>query len=143
MKGLDLALRLALFGGRGEGLTNRLPIYFVGQAVIGAVARLVRLMTTAFRLTAAAANGCDGAAAKITQIDDAGQNGGPLLFKRNERVGQVAPPFLTYQYVRNTATKKEPLGLAHPCRAPILNDPARKARSRDSRPERDFRRHRI
>jgi hypothetical protein len=43
-------------------------------------------MTTALRFTAAAADSGDGTAAKIPQIDDAGQNGGPLLFERAQSV---------------------------------------------------------
>jgi hypothetical protein len=31
----------------------------------------------------------------------------------------MAPPFLTYQYVRKRATKKEPLSLSLSCRTPI------------------------
>ena len=69
--------------------------------------RLVWLMTTALGFTAAAAYGSDGTAAKISQIDHPGQNGGPVLFERTQSVRQVAPPYLTYHYVRTQATKKD------------------------------------
>ena len=86
VKGLDFALRFAQLGGRGEGFTDRFPVHFAREAKVGAVARLVGLMTTAFRLTTTTADGSDGTAAKITQIDDTGQNGAPLLFERNQRL---------------------------------------------------------
>jgi hypothetical protein len=43
-------------------------------------------MTTALRFTTATADGSDGAAPKITQIDDTRQNGAALLFERNQRL---------------------------------------------------------
>jgi hypothetical protein len=119
VKGLDFALRLAHLGGRGEGFTNRFPLHFAREPEVGAVARLIGLMTTALRFPTATADGRDGTAAKITQIDNKGQNGAPLLLERTQRIWQVAPPFLTYQYVRNIATKKEPLIVALSCRTPI------------------------
>ena len=82
VKGLDFALRLAQLGGRGEGFADRFPIHFARQPEVGTVARLVWLMTTALRFTTTTADGRDGTAAKITQIDDVGQNSAPLLFKR-------------------------------------------------------------
>jgi len=106
VKCFDLALRFAQLGGRGEGFTDCLSIHFAGEAEVGSVAWLVWLMTTALRLTAAAADGGYRTAAKISQIDDAGQNSGPLLFERKQRLWQMAPPILTYQYVRKRATKK-------------------------------------
>jgi hypothetical protein len=118
VKGLDFALRLAHPGGRGKSFADRFPIHFAREPEVGAVARLVGLMTTALPFPTATADGRDGTAAKITHIDDAGQNGAPLLFERNQRVWRVAPPFLTYQYIRNIATKKKPLIVALSCRAP-------------------------
>ena len=106
MKGLNFALRFTQLNGRGEGFTDRFSVYFAREAEVRAVARLVWLMTMTLRFTAASADGCDRTAAKITHIDDAGQNGTALLFERNKRLWQMAPPFLTYQYVRNIATKK-------------------------------------
>ena len=92
VKVLDFALRLAHLGGRSESFTDRFPIYFAREPEVGAVARLVWLMTTALRFPTATADGRDGTDAKITQIDDAGQNGAPLLFERKQRVWQVARP---------------------------------------------------
>ena len=86
VKGLDFALRPAQLSRGRERFTDRLPIQFAREPEIGAVARLVWLMTTAFRFATATADGGDGTAAKITQIDDAGQNGAPLLFERNQRL---------------------------------------------------------
>jgi hypothetical protein len=86
VKGVDFTLRLAQLGGRGEGFTDRFPVHFAREAEVGAVARLVGLMTAALRLTTTAADGSDGTAAKITQIDDTRQNSAPLLFERNQRL---------------------------------------------------------
>jgi hypothetical protein len=69
-KGLDFALCLAQLSRRGEGLRDGLSIRFSGKAKVGAVSRLVRLMTTAFRFPAPAAGGGEGTAAKIAQIDN-------------------------------------------------------------------------
>jgi hypothetical protein len=81
-------------------------------------------MTTAFRFPTATTDGRNGTAAEITEIEDAGQNGAPLVFERNERVWQVAPPILTYHYVRNIATKKELLIVTLSCRTPRVVSPA-------------------
>ena len=86
MKGLDFALRSAQLSRGCERFTDRLTIHFAREPEIGAVGRLVWLMTTAFRFATATADGSDGTAAKITQIDDTGQNGAPLLFERNQRL---------------------------------------------------------
>jgi hypothetical protein len=71
VKGLNFVLSLAQFSRRGEGFGDGFSIHFSRQAKVGAVTRLVGLMTTAFRFSATAADGGDGAAAKVTQIDDA------------------------------------------------------------------------
>jgi hypothetical protein len=86
VKGLDLSLRLAQLGGRGEGFTDRFPVHFAGQSEVRTVARLVWLMTAALRFSTTAANGRNGTAAKIPQFDDVRQNGTPLLFERNQRL---------------------------------------------------------
>ena len=86
VKGLDFALRFAQLGGGGEGFTDRFPIHFTCQPEVGTVARLVWLMTWALRFATAAADGRDRTAAKIAQIDDARQNGAPLLFERIKRL---------------------------------------------------------
>jgi hypothetical protein len=88
MKGIHFALRLAQLSGRGKGLADRFPVHFASQAEVGAVAGLVRLMTTALRFATAAANGADRTAAEISEMGDAGHNGGSLLFEGNERVGR-------------------------------------------------------
>ena len=123
VKGFDFTLCLVQLCRRGEGFTDCLPIDFARQAEVGAVARLVWLMTTALRFTAAAADSGDGTAAKIPQIDDAVQNGGPLLFERAQSVWQVAPRLLTYNYVRNPATNKR----NHSCRRIYVAHPLKPA----------------
>jgi len=91
VKGLDFALSFAQLGERGEGFTDRFPVHFAREAEVGAVARLVGLMTTALRLTTTATDGSDGTAAKITQIDDTRQNSAPLLFEHTKRLWSVTP----------------------------------------------------
>jgi hypothetical protein len=81
VKGLDFVLGFTQFSGRGEGFGYGFSIHFSRQAKVGAVTRLVGLMTTAFRFPAAAADSGNGTASKVTQIDDAGQNGASLLFE--------------------------------------------------------------
>ena len=85
VKCLHFALCLTQLGRRGEGLADRFPIHFASQPEVGAVAWLVRLMTAALRLTTTTADGRDGTAPKVTEIDDAGQDGAPLLFERTQR----------------------------------------------------------
>src|SRR5271169_5056953 len=63
-------------------------------------------MTMAAWFSAAAVDGRDGAAAKITQLQDLGQDARALLFQGGEGMRQRAPPFRTYTYVRIIATKK-------------------------------------
>ena len=88
VKRLNFVLSFAQFSGRGEGFGDGLSLDFSCQAKVGAVTRLVGLMTTAFRFSAATADGGEGTAAKVTQIDDAGQNGASLLFERDQRFWQ-------------------------------------------------------
>jgi len=76
MKCLHLALGLAQFGGGREAFAHSLTVDFAGQAEVGAVARLARLMTMAVRFTATTMNCRDGAAAQITRLQDLGQNAG-------------------------------------------------------------------
>ena len=45
VKGFDLVLRLAQFGGGGEGFTYRFPIHFACQPEVGTVAQLVWLQS--------------------------------------------------------------------------------------------------
>ena len=71
------------------------------------MARLVGLMTMAVWLSATAVDSGYGAAAKITQLQDLGQNAGALLFEGDEGIKQKTPPIRTYQYVRIIAPKKE------------------------------------
>jgi hypothetical protein len=108
VKCFDFALRFAQLGGRGEGFTDCLSIHFAGEAEVGSVARLVWLMTTALRFTAAAADGGDRTAAKISQIDDAGQNSLSLPFERKTE----------------TLAKKETLPPTLSCRTPAPDQPA-------------------
>src|SRR5580704_6059212 len=59
LKGLDLALRLAQIGGGSEGFSNRFPLHFAREPEVGAVGRLVGLMTTALWFTTTTADGSD------------------------------------------------------------------------------------
>ena len=52
-------------------------------------------------------DGSDGAAAKITQLQDVRQYAGALLFEGGERLRQGAPSILAYSYVRIITTKNE------------------------------------
>jgi len=88
VKGLNFVLGFAQFSGRGEGFGDGFSIHLSRQAKVGAVGRPVGLMTTAIGFSAAAADGGDGTAAKVTQIGDAGQNSASLLFERDQRFWQ-------------------------------------------------------
>ena len=78
MKGFHFALSLAQFCCRGEALTDCLSIYFASQTEVRAVAWLARLMTMTIRFTTAAFDGRDGAATKITQMQNLRQDVGAL-----------------------------------------------------------------
>ena len=92
---LHLALRLAQFDRRRETLADSLAIDFAGQTEVGAVARLVRLVTMAAWLSTTAVDRGDGTATKITQLQDLGQDARALLFESGEGIRQRAPLFLT------------------------------------------------
>src|ERR1700690_516911 len=98
MKCLHLALGLAKFGGGGEAFADRLAIDFARQTEVGAVARLVRLMTMAVWFTATTIDCGDGSAAQITQLQDMGQYAGAQMFEGGQRLRQGVPPILTYIY---------------------------------------------
>jgi len=80
MKCFYFALCFAQFRNRREALADGFSVHLPGQTEVWAMAGLVRLMATAVRLSAAALDGRNGAAAKITQPLDLGQNAGALLF---------------------------------------------------------------
>ena len=107
MKRLHLALRFTEFGSGREALADRLSVPLAGQPVVGTVAGLAGLMTTAVHLSATALNGGDGPTAKITQRLDLCQDAGALLFESGERIRQEAPPIRTYTYVRIITPMKE------------------------------------
>ena len=73
MKGVHLALRLAQLGRGGEAFADGLATDFTGQPKVRTVARLVRLMAMAVWFSATAVDGGDRTAAKITQLQDSGQ----------------------------------------------------------------------
>ena len=79
MKRFDLALRFAQFCRRGEALADRLSVYLTSQTEVGAVAWLAGLVTTTTWFSAAAIDGRDGAATKIAQLKNPGQDIGALL----------------------------------------------------------------
>ena len=114
MKDFHLALSLAQFRCRGETFADGLPVHFAGQAEIWAVAGLTRPMAMAIGFPAAAFDGGDRAATKISQMKDAHQNIGTLLFQGVEGIRQRAPPIRTYTYVRIITHKKEILHI-FPC----------------------------
>ena len=107
MKCLHLTLRLAQFCGRRETFADRLSIDLASQTEVGAVAGLVGLVAMTAWLPTATVDRCNGAAAKITHLQDLRQDAGALLFEAGEGLRQRAPPIRTYRYVRIIATKKE------------------------------------
>jgi hypothetical protein len=107
MKGLHLTLRLAEFGGGREAFAYGLALDLAGQTEVGAVARLVGLMTMAVWFSATAMDSGDGAAAKITQLQELTEQSGTMLFEGGEGVRQKGPPIRTYIYVRIITTKKK------------------------------------
>ena len=85
------------------------------------MAGLVGPMTMTVWFSAATVDGCDGAAAKITQLQHPHEDAGTLLFESGEGVRQRAPPILTYIYVRIISTKKENCRIT-PYGSPTLSD---------------------
>ena len=81
MECLYFPLRLAQFRRGGETLADGLSVDLASQPEIGAVTGLVRLMTMTIRFSATTVDCGDGAAAKITQLQDLHQNAGALLFE--------------------------------------------------------------
>ena len=94
---------------------------------MGTMGRLVGLVAAAIRFAAAAAGGANRAAAKVSQVEDLGENRGTLSFEGSERLGHGAPPYyLAYTYARKNATTKDKptsshIYVAHPGRtgAPV------------------------
>src|SRR6266853_1751774 len=100
MKGLHLTLRLTQFHSGRKGFADGLSVDLASQTEVRAVTGLVGLMTTTVRLSTTTIDGRDGAAAKITQIQDLQEDAGTLLFEGAEGVRQRASPIRTYTYVR-------------------------------------------
>ena len=91
MKSLHLALRFAKFSRRSQSLADVFSVDVAGQAEVGAVARLARLMTMTIRLTAATSlDGGDGAATKIPQLQDLRQDTGAMLLQARNGIRQRA-----------------------------------------------------
>ena len=88
MKCLHLTLSFAKFRGGREALTNGLSVDLASEAEVWAVPGLVRLMAMAAWFSATALDSRDGAAAKITQIQDLHQNAGTQLFEGGEGLRQ-------------------------------------------------------
>jgi hypothetical protein len=90
MERFDLALSLTQFGRRGETLADRLSVYFAGQTEVWAVAGLARLVTVAIGSSATGLDSRDGAAAKVAQMSNPGQDRGALLLEGADGVRQGA-----------------------------------------------------
>src|SRR5262249_21217260 len=88
MKRFDLALRLAQLGWGGEGFADCLSIYLTGQAIVRAVARLAWFVAPAIRLSAAASDAANRAAAQVAAIANAPQDLRALLFEHGQRFRQ-------------------------------------------------------
>ncbi len=84
MKSFHLTLHLAQFCRRCEALADSLSVYLSSQPDVRAVTRLARLMTMAAWFSAAAFDSRDGAAAKITQLQNLRQDAGAALFEVGE-----------------------------------------------------------
>jgi hypothetical protein len=124
MKGLHLTLRLTQFHSGRKGFADGLSVDLASQAEVRAVTGLVGLMTTTVWLSATAIDGGDGAAAKITKLENLHEDAGTLLFEGDEGVRQMALPILTHSYVRIITTKKENCRII-PCESHTHNDVAR------------------
>ena len=107
MKSLHLTLRLPPFHRGRKGFADGFSVDLASQTEVRAVTGLVGLMTTTVWLSTTAVDGSDGAAAKITQLQDLHEDAGTLLFEGGEGVRQRASPIRTYIYVRIISTKKE------------------------------------
>ena len=89
---VDLALGLAAMGGRNEGLADAFPVDLPCQTVVGTMGGLAGLMAAASRFAAAAADGGDGSATEVTQIEDTREDSGPLTLERGDGIRHGAPP---------------------------------------------------
>src|SRR5215472_17952809 len=90
MKGLHLALRIARLGGGREAFADGLALDLAGETAVGAVARLVGLMTMAVWFSATAMNSGDRAATEITQLQELAEQSGTRLFEGGEGLRQTA-----------------------------------------------------
>lgn len=88
MKSLYFSLRLAQLCGGGEALADSLTIDLAGQTEVRSVARLVGLMTMTVRFSTATVDRGNGAATKITDLQDLGQDAGAVLLEGSEGIGQ-------------------------------------------------------
>src|SRR5713226_8109337 len=70
------------FRKRRKRFADRPAVPFPGQAMVGPMRGLAGLMAAAIRSAAAAADGGDRTPAEVTQPQDLGQKGRPLLFER-------------------------------------------------------------
>ena len=68
--GLHLSLRLAQFGRGGKRFGDGLSVSFAGEAKVGTVSGMMRLVAMTVRLAAGAVRGRDGSAAKVGQLHD-------------------------------------------------------------------------
>ena len=79
-KGLDLPLGLALAGRRGEAFGDRFAIHLMSQPRMWTVARVIGKAAMATRIPTAATCPGNRPGAKIFQLGNLPQDGGPLSF---------------------------------------------------------------
>ena len=85
---LDFPLRLVDGGGIGQRHGDGLALHFEGEAEIGAMAGVVRLMAVAVGLAATARGGSNGTAAQIAESGDLIGNLDAALIKSIQGIGE-------------------------------------------------------
>jgi hypothetical protein len=85
----NLTFRLAPRGRTGEGFAHRLALYLVGQAEVGAMAGMVRVMTMTVGLAAAGGDTGDRTTAEVTELRDLAEQLGPLALEDVQGWGHV------------------------------------------------------
>ena len=106
MKSRNLTFGLAQCSRGGKGLARRFAVHFTSQTIVGTIAAFARFMAATAGFSTAATDGRDRSAAEIVHFKNLAQNDGSSPFEIDKSLRQVAPPFLTHQYVRNSSTKK-------------------------------------
>jgi len=80
-KGLNLPFGFALLGRRGEAFGDRFAIHLIGQPRMWTVARIIRTVAMATPITTATTSPGNRPGAKIFQLRNLPQDGGPLSFQ--------------------------------------------------------------